>query len=38
MVPSLRAQQRVELVQNHAGLNPDEQVQNPQRLVEKELE
>lgn len=37
VVPSFRAQEWVQLVQDHTGLNPDEQVQNPQRLVEKEL-
>lgn len=37
VVPALGAQQRVQLVQNHAGLDPDQQVQEPQRLVEQEL-
>ncbi len=37
MVPALGAQQRVQLIQHHARLDPDQQVQDPQRLVEEEL-
>lgn len=37
VVPALGAQQRVELVENHAGHDADQQVQHPQRLVEQEL-
>lgn len=38
VVPALGAQQRVQLIQNHAGLDPDQQVQDPQRFVEEKLE
>ncbi len=38
VVPALRAQQRVQLIQHHARLDPDQQVQDPQRLVEQELD
>lgn len=38
VVPALGAQQRVQLVQDHAGLDPDQQVQDPQRFVEKKLQ
>ncbi len=37
VVPALGAQQRVQLIQHHARLDPDQQVQDPQRLVEEEL-
>lgn len=37
MVPALGAQQGVELVQDHARLDPDQQVEDPQRLVEQKL-
>lgn len=38
VVPALGAQQRVQLIQDHARLDPDEQVQDPQGLMEQELE
>lgn len=38
MVPALGAHQGVELVEDHAALDPDEQVEDPQRLMEKKLQ
>lgn len=38
VVPALGAQQRVQLVQDHARLDPDQQVQDPQWLMEQKLE
>lgn len=38
VVPALGAQQRVQLIQDHARLDPDEQVQDPQWLMEQKLQ
>lgn len=37
VVPAFGPQQRVELVQDHAGLDPDQQVQDPQRFMEQNI-
>ena len=37
MVPALGAQQGVQLVQHHGGLDPDQQVEYPEGFVEQEL-
>lgn len=37
VVPALGPQQRVQLIQDHTGLYPDQQVQDPQRLMEQKI-
>lgn len=37
VIPALRPQQRVQLIKDHTGLYPDQQVQDPQWLMEQKI-